>query len=179
MDCTQSDHRILDYLENQMSPGDRGRFADHLASCEECRALAEQLKRLDCTLAGKLKKPELPPEFSSRLAVRLQWNLQPLSAAERAERKRQLQAEFDQTIETLKREVCGTGGVRYVPGCALVAGIVGLVTWCLEHAMLQAHAASSSLQWLPLIWICGVGFLLVGLAVSFPRQFKRFWAPGN
>jgi anti-sigma factor RsiW len=177
MNCPQFDHRIVDYLENQLPPEERALMTVHLAGCADCRTLAEQLQRLDLSLARALTRPELLTGFAFRLNERLKQEVRLLPERERAERKRQLEAEFDRAIERLNQQVRSLGSLRLVPGCALVAGLAGLVSHCLARSELQWHVASSSGQWLLLIWISSVGFILVGLAVAFPREFKRFWTP--
>jgi anti-sigma factor RsiW len=178
MNCPQSDYRILDYLENQLPVDDSARMAIHLAECADCRILVEQLQQLDHSLASALVRPELSAAFMSRLEKRLVQEARWLPEFERAERKRQLQAEFDRAIEKLNRQFRGLGSLQHVPGSALVAGFGGVIACCLARSVLEPHVGDSLGQWLPLLWITSAVFLLAGLVVAFPRQFKRFWVPG-
>jgi anti-sigma factor RsiW len=178
MNCPQSDYRILDYLENQLPVDDSARMAIHLAGCPDCRMLAEQLQQLDHSLANALIRPELSAGFTSRLKKRLAQEARLLPELERAARKRQLQAEFDEAIEKLNQQFRGLGSLQHVPGCALVAGFGGVITWCLARSVLEPHIAGGLGQWLSLLWAATAGLLLAGFVVAFPRQFKRFWVPG-
>jgi anti-sigma factor RsiW len=64
--CAELVELVTDYLEGQLSEGDRRRFDEHLATCADCRAYVEQM-RLAIATAGRLPDPEL----SSRLERRL------------------------------------------------------------------------------------------------------------
>src|SRR5512141_2809812 len=95
MTCDEFENRFLAGFETELSADERAAGEQHLAACAACQTLARQLHQLDAALALKLKAPALPADFNQRLAKRIHAMTPVLSAAQRAERKRQLQAEYE------------------------------------------------------------------------------------
>lgn len=54
--CQKFVELITDYLEDELSRGDRKRFERHMAACDGCAAYLEQFRATVITLG------ELPPE---------------------------------------------------------------------------------------------------------------------
>ena len=176
MDCIEFETQIPEYLEKQLPPAARSRVEAHLAGCAGCRALARQLKHLDVELARSVKAPALPPEFRARLQQRIRaipvW-----SEAERAERKRRLQAEYEAGLARLnyfplrrRRMLQGLGWVTLV-------GTVGWLGWWVLPQLGHLFPRLSSLgpdQSFPLALAVSVIFVAMGLAAAtFPRQFRQ------
>lgn len=102
MSCEEIESRILDYNENQVSPAQREEVEAHLAGCADCRMFTRQLRQLDATLSAGVKVPALPADFDRRLQARIQAAPTALSEAQRAERKRRLQAEFEAEMTLIR-----------------------------------------------------------------------------
>ncbi|TAK16339.1 MAG: hypothetical protein EPO35_05605 [Acidobacteria bacterium] len=79
--CSQSSESLTDYVDGLVAPADRAALAGHLASCESCRGLVEDLTRLKD--AARSLGPITPPAHvweniqaslpSSRRQARSQW----------------------------------------------------------------------------------------------------------
>ena len=57
--CREVVELVTDYLEGQLTPGDRERFEMHLAICEPCVTYLEQM-RLTIGAAGALDDAKIP-----------------------------------------------------------------------------------------------------------------------
>src|SRR5450432_3263380 len=125
MACEEFENQISDYLENQLPPADRARVAAHLAGCADCRAFAQQLEQLDAQLLRAVKTRALSADFKARLQQRVQMTVV-LSEAERAERKRQLQAEYEAGLARLNRFTLPPRKLLEVLG---YAGMFALAGW--------------------------------------------------
>ena len=64
--CAELVELVTDYFEGQLSEGERRRFDDHVATCEDCAAYIEQMRATIAT-AGRLPDPELPTGLEGRL----------------------------------------------------------------------------------------------------------------
>lgn len=167
MSCEEIELRILEYQENQLSPAQREVMETHLADCASCGTFALQLQRLDAALSTGIKAPVLSANFDQRLAERIRVGSRILSEAERAERKRALQAEFEAGQARLGRRLFGLGAlIRH-----LIWPVLAVVSGCLAWRLtldLTAHITARSLggldphllPWLTASTIC----LVVGLA---------------
>jgi anti-sigma factor RsiW len=52
---------VTDYFEGALSPEDRGRFEEHISTCDGCRVYVEQMRRT-IELVGRLSVDTLTPE---------------------------------------------------------------------------------------------------------------------
>ena len=66
LECREVVEVVTEYLEGAMAPGDRLRFDDHLALCEDCQAYLEQL-RIVIRVAGLPAVAAVPPETMAGL----------------------------------------------------------------------------------------------------------------
>ncbi|HEV2436816.1 MAG TPA: zf-HC2 domain-containing protein [Verrucomicrobiae bacterium] len=175
MKCEEIENRILDHQENRWSPAQRGEVEKHLAGCPGCRVFARQLQQLDAALSAGVRVPALSADFDRRLRERIQVAPAVLSEAERAQRKRQLQAEFEAGMARIGRGSLTLGSLLNHltrPGLATMAGwLIWLIT-----SQLAAHLKAQNLAGLAptlLPWLAASAvFLAVGLAEAFPRQRK-------
>jgi anti-sigma factor RsiW len=176
MDCPQFEERIFNL--DALPPGERETVQAHLAACEGCAALARELQGLDDFLASGLRAPRLSAAFEQRLRRRIHAISDPLSESLRAERKRQMQAEYDSLVarwgwlpasrnarmELLAWAVLAAWAVwmacRFVPrGVEIMGG-------------LRSGASVQSI----LLWsLLGALFLGIGLAPAL--VFRRFRWP--
>jgi anti-sigma factor RsiW len=173
MSCEEIEDRILDYEDNQLSLPQRAEVEAHLAACPACRSFTRQLQQLDATLSAGVRVPALSPEFDRRLREQIQLAPAALSEAQRAERKRQLQAEFEAGQARIGRASFALGSVmKQLAWPALVL----MAAWLVWHitAALTVHLNPQSLGGLDptlLPWLtASTVFLAVGLAEAFPRQ---------
>jgi len=175
MSCEKIENRIVDYLENQLSPAQREEVATHLAGCPGCRKFARQLQELDATLAASVKVPALSADFDRRLRERIQAVPATFSEAERAERKRQIQAEFEAGQARIKRGSFALDSLLKHLTRPALAILAGWLTWHLTQP-LTVHLNAQSLRGLDpnlLSWLAASAIVLtVGLAGNFPRQWK-------
>jgi anti-sigma factor RsiW len=175
MSCEDIENKILDYQENQLSPAQRKAVEIHLAGCADCRTFARQLQQLDTAFSARMIIPALSTDFNRRLQERIQAIPTGLSEAQRAERKRQLQDEYEAGIARIRRGSFRMGSVlKYLlwPALAVAAG---WLVWCLTSQM-TAHFNARSLGGLNpdlLPWLAAsAAFLAIALAGPFPRQWK-------
>jgi anti-sigma factor RsiW len=72
--CRELVEIVTDYLEDRLSPIDRRRFEEHLASCEGCANYVEQM-RDTIRLAGRLTENAIPVPARERLLQAFRdWN---------------------------------------------------------------------------------------------------------
>ena len=137
-----------------------------------------RLEKLDAALTRRIKPPVLSAEFNQRLRQRLQTEAQVVPATERAERKRQLQAEFDAGLAQLNRRSLTVSGILDTIGYVLLGGLAGLLVWQLaipvRNAMSEAVGAGL-LENLLLSILAAAVFVCVGIAVTFWRQSTTLW----
>ena len=73
MTCQQVRRNLLTWVEGEMDESQWLKLAQHLETCERCRAEAQQWQRLIATLRGIAQSdgiPPVPPRLWHRLAVR-------------------------------------------------------------------------------------------------------------
>lgn len=46
MECTKAESLLIDYIDDQLSPGDKNAFELHIHSCEACRLALEEYRQL-------------------------------------------------------------------------------------------------------------------------------------
>lgn len=179
--CEEIENEILDCQENRLSPARREEVETHLAGCASCRTFARRLQQLDVKLSGRIKIPALSADFDRRLRERIQATSASMSEAKRAERKRQLQAEFEAGMTRIARGSFEPGRLLEHLTRAAFAAVVGWLAWHFT-AQLMAHfnAAQSVGALIPNLvpWLAASAvFLAVGLIEAFSRQskFLRMW----
>jgi len=70
LSCRELVELVTEYLEGALSRGDRMRFEQHIAGCENCSEYLEQIKRT-VQLTGELREEDVPLEL---LAVFRDWS---------------------------------------------------------------------------------------------------------
>ena len=139
MKCKDIELLLSPYLEDNLSPEDRGRVQAHLASCEGCSSLLGYLKEIDRSLGSF---PEIEPSrdlmeriyslpakkrrFRFSVDVFLKPALQPLLAAasvlmilvslyafhpERAQFNRMVERQFHQGIKRIEKIYAGAASL--------------------------------------------------------------------
>jgi predicted anti-sigma-YlaC factor YlaD len=175
MACIEFENQIPDYLEKQLSPAEQSHVATHLAGCAACRAFARQLEQLDVALARTVNPPTLSPEFRTRLQQRIQ-TIPVWSQAEIAERKRQLQAEYEAGLVRLSLVHLPLRRTLKAFGYVVLLGTVGWLVWRFlpQVPNLLARLSPTLDQNLPIALIVSALCLVMGLAAAaFPRQLRR------
>jgi anti-sigma factor RsiW len=175
MSCEEIENKILDYQENQLPPPQRNEVENHLVDCADCRIFARQLEQLDATLSARVKVPVLSADFDRRLRERIQAAPAALSEADRAERKRQLQAEFETGMARIGRGAFALGNLLNHLTWPALGAVAGWLAWRFTpeladhlHAQSLGGLAPNQLPWLA----ASAVFLTVGLAEAFLRQWK-------
>jgi anti-sigma factor RsiW len=178
MACEAFEHQIHDFVENQLTAPDRAVIEAHLAECAGCQALARQLRQLDAALSRRVKAPALSADFEVRLRQRIQVGAMRLSDAQRAARKRQLQAEYQADMERLHWWQTDWTGVLNILSFTVLVGLAGWVLW---HELLgltsflNQYATSApgpnGLAWL----LTGSVLLVLVAAVAIQPGTKRLW----
>jgi anti-sigma factor RsiW len=175
MTCQEIENRILDYLENQLLPAQRAEVETHLCGCAGCRTLARQFHQLDAALSASVKVPALSADFDRQLRERIQAAPVALSEAQRAERKRQLQDEFEAAMARIGRGSFDLESLLKHLSWPALAIAAGGLAWCLTR-QLTAHLNAQSLDGLApnlLPWLAASAvFVAAGLAEAFPRARK-------
>lgn len=173
--CEEIENRILDYQGNQMSPAQREEVEIHLAGCDSCRIFARQLQQLDAALLASVKIPSISANFDQRLQERIQCAPIILTEVQRAERKRQLQAEFDAGVARIGRGAFALGSLMSHLMRAILAAAASWLAWHFT-AQLTAHFYTQSLGGLIstlLPWLAAsTVFLVIGVTEAFPRRCK-------
>jgi anti-sigma factor RsiW len=178
MACKEFESHILDYLENELPPAARPRVEAHLAHCVECQTLAGQLRQLDAALASSLGAPTLPASFDARLRERLEAARAVPTTQELAERKRELQIEFETRVAELRRKSRWALTLLDGLGCGVLAGVGALLLLPLAPGFaewggaLQATMPGSNLL---VSSVASALFLLVGLGAAFQQPLLRSW----
>jgi anti-sigma factor RsiW len=176
MACEEFEHRILEYLENQLPPAEQPAVETHLAGCVRCQAFARQLQQLDAALARGITSPMLPSDFSARLQQRIQTESAFLSETQRAERQRQLQAEYEADLAHLRRKSLSPAILLDSLGYALLAALAGWLIWVLTSTwtnLATQPGPDRSAQPLLLSCLISAVFLLLGLTIASPRHLKK------
>ncbi len=175
MSCEEIENKILECQENQLSLAQRVEVETHLAGCPGCRIFARQLQQLDAALSASIKAPALSAEFDRRLQERIQVAPAALSEAQRAERERRLQAEFEEGQARIGRGPFALDSLSKHLAWPALALLAGWLTWHFTLP-LTARLNAQSLGGLDpnlLPWLAASAvFLTVGLAESFPRQWR-------
>ncbi len=175
MSCQEIENKILDYQENHLSPAQREEVETHLAGCAGWRAFARQLQQLDAALSASVKVPPLSADFDRRLRERIQAAPAVLSEAQRAERQRQLQTEFEAGMARIGRGAFAWGSLLNHltwPVLAVVAAwFVWLFTSQLTACLNAQNLGGLDPNLLPWLAVSAI-FLAIGLAQAFPRQWK-------
>jgi anti-sigma factor RsiW len=71
--CKELVELVTDYWEGALSPADRARFDEHLATCPYCRIYVEQMRQTIRAL-GHLPEETIPPEaLEALLAHFREW----------------------------------------------------------------------------------------------------------
>jgi len=173
--CQEIENRILDYQEDKLSPAQREEVETHLAGCAGCRIFARQLQQLDAALSASVKIPALSANFDRRLQERIQATPAVLSEAQRAERKRQLQAEFDADMARIGWRAFALGSLPNHLTWPVLAAVAAWLVWrfTLQLTALPNTQSLGGLDPNLLPWLAvGAVFLAVGLAEAFPRWWK-------
>jgi len=179
MACPEFENRIADYLEEQLPPGDRLAVEAHLAACVGCRAFCAQLRELDASLAAAVKAPALPADFSAQVWKRIEAEPVRWSDAERAERRRQEEAEFQARTERLRRPSLRLLGLLDGAGYAALAGLLLCLLYRVAPSLASARSAAAAMpeqQALTLACATGAVFVVLGIGIGFRRQAARWWA---
>ncbi len=176
MTCHEIENYILDYEEGRLPSANREAVGKHIAGCDHCRTLATQLKQLDTALTQKLKAPALSAAFKARLQQRIQTDVVVLSPAQIAERKRQLQAEYELGLARLSPFAFLSRRLLQSLSYVALLTIVGLLVWqCLPQladAVAKTGLDLPGQEFLPLIMM-SVLFVVMGLIAAFPQKLER------
>jgi anti-sigma factor RsiW len=175
MSCEEIENKILDYQEHQLSDAQRKVVEIHLAGCAGCRTFAEQLQRLDAAFSARMIIPALSTKFKRRLQDRIQRMPAVLSEAERAERKRHLQDEFETGLARIRSGSFAPGSVlKHLFWPAFACAAAWLV-WCFASQM-TTHLNTRNLGGLNpdiLRWLAASAvFLAIALAGPIQKHLK-------
>jgi hypothetical protein len=99
--------------------------------------------------------------------------------APRAERQRQIQAEFEAGWAQLRRSWLGPSLWLEVLGWGALALLAGVAIWEFApawRALAAEHGIGRSAQDLALACMAAAVPLLFGLAVAFPRRARQIWS---
>jgi anti-sigma factor RsiW len=184
MACHNIEILLPEYLEGLLSPAQGEMVAGHLTGCAECRGLAAQLRQLEAALSSCVAapgfRPRLPADFDRHLRERIAAVAAPviLSEAQRAERRRQLQADFEVEVRRIRQGAFAWNHcLRHLkwPWLATMAAIVawfGCSQW-LERmgpgSQTLAGMAVNSVPWV----LASAVFLGISLVEAWPRRLGR------
>jgi anti-sigma factor RsiW len=111
------DDTLQDWLNGELAPAARARFAAHLESCEICSDQVAGFERVDEALTQALPRLTLDNAFERRLFSKIDAIDEHARAAKRRQAERELEAERRLLARTWRRSV-----LTVVP--SVIAGIV-------------------------------------------------------
>jgi anti-sigma factor RsiW len=176
MTCEEFENQFLSGPETPLPAATRAAREKHLASCAACRSLTRQLQQLDATLMRAIKTPVLTADFDLRLAGKIKAEGKVLTAAEQAERKRQLQAEYEAGLQKVRKSFLQQVSVHEGTNYLLGAALAGFLAWIFMPELIHfvmAQGFSPANQTALLGGLTGLVFLAIGFAVAFPRQLRQ------
>ena len=179
MTCNEFENRFLAGQEDAMSANERAAGEQHFAACSACQTLARQLQELDTALTRTVRVPVFPARFNQRLAERIQAATTVLPEAQRLERKRQLQAEYETGLEELQRSFLRLTGSQEGLGYVALAALMGGLAWQFTPrliAFLAARGLTGANQTLLLAAAAGALFLAMGLTVALRQTPRQHWS---
>lgn len=68
--CKDIEHKLSAYLEDALSPREKGLIEEHLASCPQCSKAIEKLKKTE-KLVREMEEVEPPPWFTQKIMSRV------------------------------------------------------------------------------------------------------------
>jgi anti-sigma factor RsiW len=180
MVCPEFEYRLHEELEGRLGPVERAEVQAHLAACRDCRQWRAELAALDAALARRVRPPALPGGFQERVLARLEPLPAPASDSARAERRRQLEAEFACRAARLKQKC--SAPIQYLDSVGYVALAILAATLLVQFeggswTRTLASFGESQPKWLlPAASVAGLAFLAAGLGAAFRNRWARFWA---
>ena len=176
MVCDDFENRILEMLDTQVSSAGRDLVEAHLSECAHCQEFARHIHLLDGRLKHGIAVPTLSIGFESRLRQRLESETSikagPMSAALR----HQLEVEYQENIKKLRRQYLGWHSLwtslRFAVLTACSSWLLLKLLLLLPNVQGGSGFADSGRN-LAFIWALGAVSLLFGLALAFPRKWKR------
>lgn len=181
MACPEYEDLVLELLENQLPASQRRALETHLSMCEPCRAFHAAQARLDRALATSLRRPVLPPDFKRRTLQRIAVEAALLPPEVRAEKKRQMETEFESKSSQLRKRL----GLSF-PGLLdlLGYGVAAVLISYLLCSVLSSRAVLSvrwSSEHLPDVtmttaWATGAVCLVAGAAAAYKSRLARLVA---
>lgn len=174
--CIEFENLIPDYLEKQLPIEAQSCVAAHLAQCPACREFARQIEQLDAALARGVKAPALPPDFRARLRQRIQ-TVPVWSEAERAERRRRVQAEYEAGLARLRPFSLSLRRMRQRLVYAAGLTVLGWLGWLLlanwENLLARLAPTGLDQNLLVALVVTGIFMALGWTATAFRRQIRR------
>lgn len=95
MDCTKTYLRLSDYLDGRLSSDEASDVAAHLACCDECRGVVEDLQAVEDELRSEMAEVEPPPGLWQGIQARI--------AHDAEEEARHARPFFETLVEAVRR----------------------------------------------------------------------------
>jgi hypothetical protein len=161
MPCPSFESLILESVDRTLPPERQRELETHLALCSDCQALANTALRLDAALTRAAASTSLSPDFDRRLWSRIATQPHLDTDTARADKKRQLDSEFQRRAAEWRRRVFNLGGVLDGLGLAMLATLAGYGLYQLALAAglgspTPALWRGGNLPWLALLSAAGV-----------------------
>jgi anti-sigma factor RsiW len=174
------EQRLLEYLDGQLPPDESRKVQNHLATCFECRNLAEQWEQLDIQLESDMHAPSLSPMFARKVLSAIDSEINQSDVA--ISRAKPLETEWSNAWAQYR----GRFLWLQLPGALDKVGYVfaAALAVCFAWTFASRYLANwkPQLSALPqeriLPFALGVTALIIaaGLAVSAKRPLSRFFA---
>jgi len=162
MTCAEYERQIAEWVDGRLAPADAQTVALHVAGCPGCGDFAASLRQLDDTLVRGVTRPQLTRGFEARLRARMEAEASGDLEAQRAERRRRLQAEYDATVTRMRRRVRSVTSVLDMLGLGLLSA--GALTAAVVHVPKLVQTLPAGLQarlGTPLVVGAALGTLVV------------------
>jgi len=179
MNCNETERRLLESIDGQVSRRQRVELNTHLAGCRSCQARAQDFQHLDTALTQTLRRPALSPNFANNLQARIASLTPSWSEDEQRARKQRVQRDFEAGLAKLHERGLYRAGLADVVGTILMFGLATGFIWQIAPWLVGALARfgiTGQGQTLAYSVLAGALFAGAGLAVALTTSARTVWA---
>lgn len=172
-DHSQWHDTLQDWLDGELNGADAAALEAHLSSCEECQHNLAELEKLDAALIHACPPLQLTPAFDQKLFAQIGA----INESQRLEARRRLEQEWQQQMQTLKRNWRRTLAF-VIPG--IIGGIVlaiALMSWLDSSGITDSLVARGLEAGAAELGSRSIDFLRLGITTVVGAAFGMLVAP--